>query len=46
MVLCISKEKKPKPYKFGNISSISYTFGSGIIVGAMAIEGNAFDGHH
>ena len=44
-VLCISKGKEHKQYEFGNKSSFAYTRGSGIIVGAMAIEGNAYDGH-
>jgi len=44
-VLCIAKGKEHKPYEFGNKSSFAYTRTSGIIVGAMAIEGNVFDGH-
>src|SRR5665647_606137 len=44
-VLCIAKGKEHKPYEFGNKSSFAYTRKGGIIVGAMAIEGNAFDGH-
>ena len=44
-VLCIAKGKEHKPYEFGNKSSFAYTRKSGIIVGAMAIQGNAFDGH-
>ena len=44
-VLCISKGKEHKQYKFGNKSSFAYTRVSGIIVGAMAVEGNAYDGH-
>ena len=44
-VLCISKGKEHKQYEFGNKSSFAYTRGSGIIVGAMAIDGNAYDGH-
>jgi len=44
-VLCISKGKGHKQYEFGNKSSFAYTRGSGIIVRAMAIEGNAYDGH-
>jgi IS5 family transposase len=44
-VLCIAKGKEHKPYEFGNKSSFAYTRKSGIIVGAMAIEGNAYDGH-
>ena len=43
-VLCISKGKEHKQYEFGNKSSFAYTKGSGIIVGAMAIEGNIYDG--
>lgn len=44
-VLCIAKGKEHKPYEFGNKSSFAYTRKSGIIVGAMAIEGNKYDGH-
>jgi IS5 family transposase len=44
-VLCIAKGKEHKPYEFGNKSSFAYTRKTGIIVGAMAIEGNVFDGH-
>jgi transposase, IS5 family len=44
-VLCISKGKEHKQYEFGNKSSFAYTRGSGIIVGAMATDGNVFDGH-
>jgi len=44
-VLCISKGKEHKQYEFGNKSSFAYTRASGIIVGAMAVEGNAYDGH-
>jgi IS5 family transposase len=44
-VLCILKGKEHKQYEFGNKSSFAYTRRSGIIVGAMAIEGNAYDGH-
>src|ERR1035437_6964952 len=44
-VICISKGKEHKQYEFGNKSSFAYTRGSGIIVGAMAIDGNAYDGH-
>ena len=44
-VLCISKGKEHKQYEFGNKSSFAYTRGTGIIVGAMAIDGNAYDGH-
>lgn len=44
-VLCISKGKDHKQYEFGNKSSFAYTRESGIIVGAMAVEGNAYGGH-
>jgi len=44
-VLCIAKGKEHKPYEFGNKSSFAYTRKTGIIVGAMAIDGNAYDGH-
>jgi IS5 family transposase len=44
-VLCISKGKEHKQYEFGNKSSFAYTRKSGIIVGAMAVEGNAYAGH-
>jgi IS5 family transposase len=44
-VLCIAKGKEHKPYEFGNKSSFAYTRKSGIVVGAMAIDGNACDGH-
>jgi IS5 family transposase len=43
-VLCISKGEEHKQYEFGNKSSFAYTRKSGIIVGAMAIEGNIYDG--
>jgi IS5 family transposase len=43
-VLCISKGKEHKQYEFGNKSSFAYTRKSGIIVGAMAIDGNIYDG--
>jgi IS5 family transposase len=43
-VLCISKGKEHKQYEFGNKSSFAYTKGSGIIVGAMAVNGNIYDG--
>ena len=44
-VLCIAKGKEHKPYEFGNKSSFAYTRKTGIIIGAMAIDGNAYDGH-
>jgi len=44
-VSCISKGKEHKKYEFGNKSGIVLTKNSGIIVGAMAFEGNPYDGH-
>ena len=43
-VLCIAKEKEHKTYGFGNMSSFAYTRTSGIIVGAMAMDGNIYVG--
>lgn len=43
-VLCIAKGKEHKSCEFGNKSSFAYTRASGIIVGAMAIEENIYDG--
>ncbi|MFY9115693.1 MAG: IS5 family transposase [Bacteroidales bacterium] len=43
-VVCISKGKEGKPYEFGNKSSIAKTV-CGLVVGAMAFEGNPYDGH-
>ena len=40
----ISKGKEYKQYEFGNKSLFAYTGKSGIIVRAMAIEGNIYDG--
>ncbi len=45
-VISIAKGKEHKPYEFGNKSSFAYTRKSGIIVGAMAIDGNAYVGIH
>lgn len=44
-VHCIAKGKEHKKYEFGNKSSFAYTRLGGIIVGALAFEGNPFDGH-
>jgi len=41
---CISKRKEGKPYEYGNKSSIAKTV-DGLLVGAMAFEGNPYDGH-
>ena len=43
-VACISKGKEGKPYEYGNKSSIAKT-ANGLVVGAMAFEGNPYDGH-
>lgn len=43
-VLCISKGKEHKQYEFGNKSSFAYTKATGIIVGAMAVNCNIYDG--
>ncbi len=43
-VECISKGKEHKKYEFGNKSAIAKT-GSGLIVSALAIRGNPYDGH-
>ena len=44
-VSCISKGKEHKKYEFGNKSGFVITKNSGIILGAMAFEGNPYDGH-
>jgi IS5 family transposase len=44
-VLCIAKGKEHKPYEFGSKSSFAYSRNGGIILGAMTIEGNLYDGH-
>src|SRR4030042_5310195 len=44
-VKCISKGKEHKRYEFGNKSGFVITKTSGIILGAMAFEGNPYDGH-
>ena len=41
---CISKGKEHKKYEFGNKSAIAKT-GSGLIVSALAFQGNPYDGH-
>ena len=43
-VECISKGKEHKKYEFGNKSAIAKT-GSGLIVSAIAFQGNPYDGH-
>lgn len=44
-VSCITKGKEAKKYEFGNKSSIVVTKHSRIIIGAMAFQGNPYDGH-
>jgi IS5 family transposase len=43
-VNCISKGKDHKKYEFGNKVSILRTKSSGVIVGALSIEQNTYDG--
>ena len=44
-VLCISKGKEHEKHEFGNYNFFAYTRKSGIIVGAMAVDGKMYDGH-
>ena len=44
-VYCMSKGKAHKRYEFGSKVSITTTRDSKIIIGAMAFDGNKFDGH-
>jgi len=44
-VKCISKGKSHKKYEFGNKVSIMITKKSGVIVGALSLERNDYDGH-
>lgn len=44
-IQCIAKGKEAKKYEFGNKSSLVITKHSRIIVGAIAFEGNPYDGH-
>jgi len=44
-VLCIAKGKEHKPYEFGSKSSFAYSRTGGILLGAMTVEGNMYDGH-
>ena len=43
-VECISKGKEHKKYEFGNKSAIA-KIESGLIVSALAFQGNPYDGH-
>ena len=44
-VNCIAKGKEAKKFEFGNKSGIVLTKTSKIVVGALAFEGNPYDGH-
>lgn len=44
-VECISKGKTHKKYEFGNKASIMLTKNTGVIVGALSLEKNDYDGH-
>lgn len=44
-VLCISKGKEHKKYEFGSKVSIALTQTTGVIIGALNIPGNQYDGH-
>jgi IS5 family transposase len=44
-VVCISKGKEHKKYEFGSKVSIIVTQSSGVIIGALNIPGNDYDGH-
>ncbi len=44
-VECIAKGKAHKRYEFGTKASIARTRDSGIILGALALPGNPYDGH-
>jgi transposase, IS5 family len=44
-VYCVSKGKEHKKYEFGNKASFLKTQRSGIIVGALSIPENDYDGH-
>lgn len=44
-VACISKGKEHKKYEFGSKVSITVTQNSGVIIGALNIPGNDYDGH-
>ncbi len=44
-VKCISKGKEHKKYEFGSKVSITLTRNSGVIIGALNIAANDYDGH-
>ncbi len=45
VVSCIAKGKEAKKFEFGNKSGIVLTKTTKIVVGAIAFEGNPYDGH-
>ena len=45
MSVVFPKGKAHKPFEFGSKVSISRTRDSGIILGALALPGNPYDGH-
>lgn len=44
-VECISKGKTRKKYEFGNKASIASTSKEGVVVAALGVHGNPYDGH-
>ena len=44
-VSCIAKSKEAKKFEFGNKTEIVLTKTTKIVVGALAFEGNPYDGH-
>ena len=44
-VYCIAKGKAHKKYEYGNKASLVVTQNTGIIVGAMVLDKNVYDGH-
>jgi len=45
-VLCISKGKEHKKYEFRSKVSIALTQTKGVIIAALNIAGNQYDGHY
>lgn len=44
-MVCISKGKARTPYEFGSKVGIATTNREGLVLAAMAFEGNPYDGH-
>lgn len=44
-IYCMSKGKAHQRYEFGTKASLAITSESGIMIGALALEENVFDGH-